>query len=327
MQYRSYFKNQGHQLDTPIFYPLRDADPPGWIKILRKISGINAWRILDAIKKYKRRPLLQMQNSYDFIWQNRLVLPHHDYFENRFKKPVAFDFDDAIWINEGRKQVENAIGKASVIFAGNEFLANFAANYNKNIQVVPTTVDTEIIKPLRRKDRPFTLGWIGTKSNFEWLEIIKQPVLDFLSANNDTRFVIVSSEKPSLFSFDEKKIIFMPWDKEKENELINEFDVGLMPLDDNEWTRGKCSYKMLQYLAGGKPAIVSPVGNNNKIIAQLPIKFKVTDSASWLKTFKQLKADSALYDACSKNGRKLVEENYSCKVWSPKIITLFRNIS
>jgi len=269
---------------------------------------------------------LLKQLNYDLIWQNRLVLPHHFYFEKKWKKPFVFDIDDAIWLTEGKEKVQAVIQRSAAVFAGNDLLAEFAQKFHSNVHIIPTTVDDERLHPLQKPQRPFTLGWIGTRSNFQYLEVVKRAVIDFLSSHDDARFMIVSSEKPSIFSFDDRKIIFKEWNQNKENELINEFDVGLMPLTDDEWTRGKCSYKLLQYLACGKPAIVSPVGNNNKILSELGAAYNAINKDSWVKALEQLKADVDLYDGCSKEGRKLVEEKYAASIWAERIAEKFKTL-
>lgn len=326
IQYQKHLLKENVLLKPVYHTSPRDADPAPWMYRSKKITGINEWRISDGIKTLTRLPLLLRQLNYDLIWQNRLVLPGHFYFEKKWKKPFVFDMDDAIWLTEGEEKIQAVIQHSAAVFAGNDWLAEFAKKFQSNVHIIPTTVDTDRLNPIKKKQRPFTLGWIGTKSNFQYLELIKQPVTEFLSSHDDARFMIVSSEKPSIFSFDDKKMLFKQWNFEKENELINEFDVGLMPLTDNEWARGKCSYKMLQYLACGKPAIVSPVGNNNKILSDLGTGFSAVNKESWIKAFERLKSDAALYDACSKEGRKLIEEKYAANIWAERIITIFKTL-
>jgi glycosyltransferase involved in cell wall biosynthesis len=326
IQYKDYFTRAGVSLTPRFFLPEREANPAPWTYRLKKITGISEWRSSSTIKILARLPLLFQQKKYDIIWQNRLLLPHHFYFEKKISKPLVFDYDDAIWLNEGEKQVAAAITKSAMVFAGNEYLAGFAAKHNKNVQLIPTTVDTKKLFPLDLTTNQFTLGWIGTKSNFKYLDIIKPALLDFLTKHKDARFIIVSSEKPGQFNFDNEQIIFKPWSAEKENELINEFSVGLMPLKDTEWTRGKCSYKMLQYMACGKPVVVSPVGMNNKILDSGTIGMAANNTSEWLNAFTTLKDDKGFYATCCLNGRSLVEKNYSAAVYTPVIINHFKKL-
>jgi len=156
--------------------------------------------------------------------------------------------------------------------------------------------------------------------------MVKPAILDFLSQYKDSRFMLVSSEKTDQFDFDNERIVFKQWSIENENELINEFSIGLMPLADTDFTRGKCSYKMLQYMACGKPVVVSPIGTNNKILAEDTVGLAAMKKEDWFNAFASLKNDQAFYTTCSENGRKLVEKNYSVKKYYPVVAAHFNKL-
>ncbi len=327
LQYGPYLEKEGELLYCKYFKPLREADPAAWSLHLKKITGINEWRSADFAKTIGRIPLLFNQTGYDLIWQNRLLQLHHSFWEKRLKKPVIFDFDDAIWINEGEKQVKSKVERSQMIFAGNEFLADFARAYNSNVQVVPTTVDTENLFPVKSAQDTFTIGWIGTKSNFQYLEMIKNVLLDFLSTDKSARLMIVSSELPGFLRGRNEQIVFKHWSAEKENELINEFSVGIMPLADSTWTRGKCGYKLLQYLACGKPIIASPVGINARIMKEADIGITASAPGEWLSALKEIKNETSLSMLRGANGRTLVLEKYSCAAWAKTIVRYMKMIT
>ncbi len=326
IQYKNYFSEAGANLIPQFFTPFRDADPAPWAHKLKKIARINEWRSTNIFKSFVRLPLLVQQYNYDLIWQNRLVLPHHFFFENKFSKPLVFDFDDAIWLNEGERQVKAAINRAIMVFAGNQYLAEYGSKLNKNIKIIPTTIDTKNIFPLNIEKKSFNIGWIGSESNFKYLDLIKPVILNFLSKNTESNFIVVSSKMPAQFSFDNNRIIFKQWNANNENQLINEFSVGLMPLEDNAWTRGKCSYKMLQYMACGIPVIVSPVGMNNQLLNAGNIGYSAQTAVQWMEALTAIKNNSE--DAAEKgeNGRRLVEKEYSCIAMAPRILRLFKTI-
>ena len=238
IQYKTPLGKLGSSLRFSIPYPPKDSDPSRFVFKSKKL-----WHLCQMSGRLK---LLPQQYFYDIIWQNRLLLYEHYSIEKFFKKPNVFDIDDAIWLTEGEKQVGLAIKKSTMVFAGNEYLAEYCNRINANTKIIPSTIDTNVFKPLPPLNNSFTLGWIGTKSNFQYLELIKQPVSQFLQKTKNTKLIIVSTEKPAIFDFDDERIIFKQWSAEKENELINEFSIGLMPLKDDNWTRGKCSYKMLR---------------------------------------------------------------------------------
>jgi glycosyltransferase involved in cell wall biosynthesis len=302
IQYIKPLELYGIRVKAAYSRPLRDSDTSSFTRFVKRTTGINEWRISDAIKTITRLPLLIRQHQFNVIWQNRLILPHHSFLEKKIKKPVVFDFDDAIWLTEGKEHVARAIARSLVVFAGNEYLAEFGVRYNKNVCVIPSTADTDRLFPANSPP-VFTLGWIGTKSNFPYLDIIQPAITAFLKKNKDARFMVVSSVKPGQFNFDERQFVFREWSAKDENSLINEFSVGLMPLPDDDWTKGKCGYKILQYMACGRPAVVSPAGINGRLIETSNGGLAANSVQEWINAFELFKKDPALYRSCAENGR------------------------
>ena len=318
MQYKKPLGELGSNLKYSIPYLPKDSDPSRLVFKSKKL-----WHMCQVTGRLK---LLPQQYFYDIVWQNRLLLYNHFSIEKFIKKPHVFDMDDAIWLTEGEKQVNLAIQKSTMVFAGNEYLAEYCSRINSNTTIIPSTIDTSVFKPLAQLNSSYVLGWIGTKSNFPYLELIKQPDLQFLQETKNTKLIIVSTEQPETFSFDNERIIFKHWSAEKENELINEFSTGLMPLADNNWTKGKCSYKMLQYMACGKPVIVSPVGLKKNILDHSKAGIAAISEPGWLKAMHDLKNDPALYTAYAEKGRPFVEEKYSCSKWAVIINNHFKEL-
>lgn len=326
LQYINPLKEEGVQLTSKYYFPLRYSEPAKWANKLAKITGINPWRFVHLHKTVTRLPLLMSQYKYDIIWQNKLIMPHHSFLESALRKPLVFDFDDAVWINDKENPVIKAIKKSTIIFAGNDYLAEYAIKYNKNTLVIPSVIDTTALFPLKKESEQFTIGWIGTITNFKYLEITKPAIIKFLSLHKEARFMVVSSEPPPQFSFDNEKYIFKKWEASRENEMINMFSIGIMPLEDTDFTKGKCSYKMLQYLACGKPVVVSPVGTNKKILNEADVGIAATTTEDWFDGFSILKDDLTFKEKCADNGRKLVERKYSVLVTAPLIAEHFKKI-
>lgn len=326
LQYVPYFRQNGEELFCKFFRPFRDTDPQKWSYLLKKITGISEWRSSDFFKSVSRVPLLFIQSGYDIIWQNRLIQHHHTFWEKRLKKPVVFDFDDAIWINEGEAQVKKKIEMSQMIFAGNEYLADYASRFNTRVRVIPTTVDTNTLFPVASASNNFIIGWSGTKSNFKYLESIMPPLIDFLKSDSNVRLMIVSSLLPDFLPVNHKQVIFKKWEAGRENELINQFSIGIMPLTDTTWAKGKCGYKLLQYLACGKPVIATPVGVNRKILSEADVGFSANSYGEWYTAFRTLKSENALSVQKGKAGRKLVLEKYSCSVWCDFAIDYMKSI-
>ncbi len=326
IQYKPYLSGNGVILDYTYFKPLKESDPAPWTYKLKKISGISEWRVSDLLKSAGRLPLLFSQKGVDLIWQNRLIQIKHSFWEKRLTRPVIFDFDDAIWLNEGEKQVKDKIERSALVFAGNEYLAAYAKKYNPQVKVVPTVVDTDLLYPLGTQTGKFIIGWIGTKSNFRYLESIMYPLKEFLRKEPDAQLMIVSSEMPGFIPAGDNQFVFRKWSASSENELINGFTIGIMPLEDSVWTRGKCSYKFLQYLACGKPVIASPVGTNEKILKTATTGIAAVSHEQWLKALRELKHDPVMASMFGENGLRLVRKEYSCAAWVNPIISYMKSI-
>lgn len=326
IQYKELFETANHRLIYKGSQIPRSAEAPAWTKYIRKLTSINEYRTWDIFKQCCSSVYLLQQFTNDIIWQNRLIVPHHSFIERNFRKPLVFDIDDAVWITEGEKSLQKALQKATMVFAGNEYLADYVQQHNKNVHVIPTAVNTEIMKPLQREINKFTVGWIGSSSNFQYLELIKTTILDFLRTNPDSRLLIVSSEKPPQFVFDNERIQFRQWLPDRENDLINEMSVGIMPITEDAWSKGKCGFKILQYMACGKPIIATPVGMNKHILNSGDIGFGATTHYEWTKALYNLKNDRALYSNFSYNARNLVKNKFSTNHVFPLILANFQNI-
>jgi glycosyltransferase involved in cell wall biosynthesis len=317
LQYEKLMGQLGNEITYKIPQPLKESDPPARLFRNRAI-----WNMLQL---RGRKKLFRQQYNYDLAWQNRMLLSER-FVEKHYRIPFVMDIDDSIWLTEGRKEVKEAINKATLVFAGNEFIAGFAGSFNHNIKVIPTTVDCEYYQPNRNNNKRFTVGWIGTKSNFRYLLLAKQAIDDFL-AKKDACLHIISSEPPDAFSFDGEKYRFTNWSAEKETAHINGFDIGIMPLADDEWTRGKCGMKLLQYMACGIPFVASPVGVNSKFIEESEAGIATSSVITWIEALNFLSSDASSREKLGANGRRYVESNYSIDKWAPIINEEFKRIT
>ena len=317
---------------------ISDFPQPFGAEILLSKLGLGQ-RLRDVPKYWHKALLLESRQFmfilqkvcasyfYDVIWLSREMYPGRLTGERFLKKPMVFDVDDAIWLNKpGGKELCMATAKRSeVIIAGNEFIADWFSSYNKNVLVIPTAVDTVLYKKCEKNESRFTIGWIGTSSNFESLRLILNPLKSFFQLFPDARFLIVSDKNPN-FDLLPINLEFIPWSEEAEVSLINSFDIGVKPLKNDEWSRGKCSFKMLQYMACEVPCVVSPVGMNLDIIKQFDCALAAQSEQDWLSALIALYQDAMLRKSLAQKSRHVIEQNYSSEHISKLLSGVFHKL-
>jgi len=292
------------------------VDKPFFVRIPCKVV-YTLWRFL------VRTTVLLTAFSYDSLVIEHQLFPYFpSFFEHLLKTfgiSFAIEFDDAIYLTRfhGRKMA-SLCKLADKVIVGNPILAEYARRFNSDAHVAPTVVNLdkyEVKKDYTLNDRRPVVGWIGLKYNFEFLKNITE----FLP--KEALFRVVSSSPPDL---DNLALDFVPWSEEKEAEYIAGFDVGIMPLPDNEWARGKCGLKILQYMAAGVPVIASPVGVNSSIINDGVNGFLADSWDDWKNKTLQLLNSDDLRTRIGQAGRKTVESGYSYKDGIKILIDIYR---
>jgi glycosyltransferase involved in cell wall biosynthesis len=220
-------------------------------------------------------------NKYDVIFvQREAFMTGSVFFEKRFSKSRAklvFDFDDAIWLEDissanqrfrwlkRPSKTKDIISIADAVIAGNDFLATYACQYNKNVWQLPTAVDTNIYLPGVKSDKNrVCIGWSGSKTTVRHFEMLVS-VLKELKAHYDNRihFLLIGDKN---FQADGLDVECIDWRFESELIDLNRIDIGLMPLPPDQWSLGKCSFKAIQYMSLKIPPVVSPVGMNKELV-------------------------------------------------------------
>ena len=246
--------------------------------------------------------------------------------------PVVFDFDDAIWVpyvSPANKRLSHlkCFGKvASIchlsthILAGNDYLASYARRFNSHVTVVPSTIDTETHLPRRHGDSeeppgPVTIGWTGSYSTVQHLNTLRQALIRLRSFHEFHLSVI----GPPGYHLDGLVVKAHTWRPASEGGDLHHFDIGVMPLPDEKWARGKCGMKLLQYMAAGVPAVASPVGVNAEIIQDGVNGFLAATEDEWIEKLSILIQDPNLRRQIGATGRRTVEERYSARVWVPRV--------
>jgi glycosyltransferase involved in cell wall biosynthesis len=257
-------------------------------------------------------------------WLERLLIP----------KPYIFDFDDA-WhlrykLNRSNffkfffeNKVDQVIEAASLVTAGNSYLKDFAAPLNSQVLLFPTVLDTDRYLPCPNANlSKYTIGWIGSPSTAPYLDHLISP-LSILGLEGPVLLKVIGGKAPLIPNVEVEEI---PWSEATEIENINTFDVGVMPLLDDEWARGKCAFKLLQYMACELPVIASNVGANIDVVSK-DCGYLVDNDLMWLDALRSLRDNASLRASLGKQGRKIVIKSYSLKSKSPILIKAIKNLS
>lgn len=249
------------------------------------------------------------------------------------RKKIIYDFDDAIWIpvtSEYNKSVAffKSFGKVAKIChwsykvsVGNSYLASYAGQHNRNIVILPTVVNTEVVhNKLQQQETSFpAIGWTGTFSTLPYLDIVL-PVLHELQKTYDFTFVVIADKDPQLPL---KRYRFIKWNRETETDDLLNFHIGLMPLYDDEISKGKCGFKAIQYMSLGIPAVVSPVGVNADIVSDGVTGYVCSTDEEWKSRLKILLTDQSKRNMMGIEARKKIETMYSVTATGHLFIELF----
>lgn len=269
---------------------------------------------------------LRRAKKFDIVFiQREALLLGSSYFEKQFYKrsKVVFDFDDSIWLldtspeNKKFEFLKNPdktkinIQHAHKVIAGNSFLLNYAKQFNANTVIIPTTIDTEFHKPVADSAQTdkVVIGWSGSISTLKHFEMAV-PVLKELQAKYPGKLEIHVIGQGN-YSHPELTIISKNWSSKTEVENLNQFNIGIMPLPNDEWVKGKCGLKGLSYMACGVATVMSNVGVNPEIIEQGRNGFLATSHEDWISYLSQLIESKELREQLGAAGRKTVVEKYS----------------
>jgi len=255
---------------------------------------------------------------------------------NRSGVPMIFDFDDAVFVSykspsNGYLSYLKFPGKTATtcrlsahIMAGNQYLADYARQFNQAVTIVPTTIDTDkylYSKNETTNDVP-VIGWSGSFSTVQHLDTLRE-TLQALAKEEKFRLRVIGTPEYTLEGVD---VEAMQWRAETETEDLARIDIGVMPLPDDQWSKGKCGLKALQYMALGIPTICSPVGVNSDIIQDGANGFLADGKEEWIEKMKRLLHSTALQKQIGTAGRQTVVEKYSAKVTAPRVFEIFSEV-
>lgn len=296
---------------------------------------------LEVLRAYAGRvQALLASRKFDLLWIEKETLPWLPaWFEKALLPstvPYVLDYDDAVfhYYDEHRNPVVRALlaGKhpalmrsAALVVAGNEYLAKFAQQAGaKHVEVVPTVIDLERYPVVKDKqlaaDVPPCIGWVGQRATASFLAPYA-PLFERLSSDGLARFAAIGIDAQALGL----PMAAIPWTEQTEVASIASLDIGIMPLLDGPFERGKCGYKLIQYMACGLPAVASPVGVNRQIVEHGVNGFLAETPEQWEEALQTLLADANLRRRMGQAGRQKVEQQYSIQATGPKLAALLKD--
>jgi glycosyltransferase involved in cell wall biosynthesis len=312
-------------------------DDKVWDILYQKRNFVH--KIFAVLKGFIKRYLLLFSlGKYDYVFIHREAAPVGPpilewLIAKVFRKKIIFDFDDAIWIpntSESNKffsflkfygNTKSICKWAYKVSCGNDYLCDFAKQFNNNVVYNPTTIDTENYHNQTKQttNSKVVIGWTGSHSTVQYLDDLI-PVFKELEKQYPFELCVISDRKPD---FELKSLNFVQWAKETEIEDLLRFDIGIMPLRNDKWSNGKCGFKALQYMSLGIPALVSPVGVNTKIVDHNINGFICNTNEEWEKYLAQLLSDENKLKELSAKTREKIISKYSVQSNTDNFLLLF----
>jgi len=330
LQYLPYLESQGFEFSV---CPLLDND---------YVAGLYRGRIpvFSVLAGYMSRLVSMLRaNRYDLVWAEKEMLP---WIPARIELalfpatvPLAVDYDDAVYHRYDRhslsivrrllgRKIDSVMRRAELVVVGNEYLGERARKTGvTRIKMLPTVVDaTRYSAKHRAPNGLITIGWIGSPSTAHYLRLIA-PVLQKMGGSRSIRVVAIGANPEQLEGL---PIEPRPWSEDSEVAEIQKFDIGIMPLPNEPWEQGKCGYKLIQYMACGKPVVASPVGANTAIVREGIEGFLAATEHDWYASLGKLCDSVSLRQRMGAAGRERVEAEYSLQVTAPRLGQMLRSV-
>jgi glycosyltransferase involved in cell wall biosynthesis len=331
-QYIPLLEQNGYQIHFAPF-----LDKKTWSKLYKEGSFLK--KITGIIRSFVRRLITILTiYKYDFVFIHReashIGPPIFEFIIAKiFRKKYIYDFDDAIWLanySESNAKVHRlkaywkvkyCIKWAGQITVGNTYLSDYAKKINDNVTIIPTTIDTLHYHNINTDyDQQIVIGWTGTHSTMRFLDFLV-PIIKKLEVRYDFEFRVISNKEPD---YDLRSLNFMQWKRETEISDLNQISIGVMPLEHDIWSEGKCGFKCLQYMSLGIPAVVSPVGVNNVIVNHNVNGLLVESEQQWEDALEKLIQDKSERVRIGAAGKDTVTREYSVLAYSQEYLNLFK---
>lgn len=307
------------------------------------VSDLYAGRVspLGIVRSYLRRlRLLRKARGYDVIWLEKELFPWLPARVETWLLPrstaLVVDYDDAVfhrydqhrfWLVRrllGRK-IDRIMRRADLVTAGNDYLASRALEAGASrVEWLPTVVALNRYPQRDTRDAQgeLCIGWIGSPATAHYLKPIA-PTLASLAARYPIRCIAIGARPDQLAG---TPFEAWPWSESTEVSMLHRFDVGIMPLPDASWEKGKCGYKLIQYMACSLPVVASPVGVNREIVDQGENGELAESTAEWADAIERLLTSAELRARLGAAGRRRVEATYSVQAQAGRLVDLLRSV-
>jgi glycosyltransferase involved in cell wall biosynthesis len=334
-QFMPFLEKQGWQCD---YAHLLDAEDD---KIFYS-PGTYAKKAAVVLKGFKQRIKdLKSANDYDIIFiQRETFIAGTTYFERKYAKSkakIVYDFDDAIWMldisDANRKlsflkdpsKTKKIIALSDHILAGNQYLANYASQFNASVQIIPTVVDTDYFKTSNNKPNSrVTIGWSGSQTTAKHFYEAQNWLPKIVAKYGDRIRVMAICERD--LKMQGVNIEMVAWNREKEVSALDHIDIGIMPLPDDEWSKGKCGFKGIQYMSMSKACVMSPVGVNPEIVDHGKNAFLAANDQEWFEIVSELVENAELRKQIGAAGRATIEKRYSVNAVKNQLLSALNGL-
>ncbi|HEX6790190.1 MAG TPA: glycosyltransferase family 4 protein [Candidatus Krumholzibacteria bacterium] len=293
-----------------------------------RYSGAGVTPVYLARRTLSRLSTLAGASRYDLVFIQKELFPHlpgvpEGWMARRGIRYVV-DLDDAIhllytraggWRGALRHKIPRILARASLVLAGNRYLEAYARQHTDRVLYFPTVVDTARFTPAAPRDGAASvLGWMGTPDTVKYLHAIT-PALEDAARRAPLSLLVVGAEAPSLSALECRA---KPWSEAGEADDLRAMDIGLMPLSDDEWSKGKCALKLLQYMSAGVASVTSPSGSAPEFVRDGDNAFLAVGEAQWRDRVLELASSPAVRARMGGAARATVEAKYSLSMWGPR---------
>jgi glycosyltransferase involved in cell wall biosynthesis len=312
----------------PYWWAAKAAVARPVVRYLTPLVSLLVLLLNPVIAGYACARLLLAAGACDVVFIQKVALPAPVLsLLRRLGKPLVFDFDDAIYADDsyGEKRVKRMIADADLAVIENAETEDYVIRSGSKPLRITGPIDCDRYHPVSKPDRgELLLCWIGSTSTTEYLRQIKAPLAALQAEYPHMRLRLIGASQIDLPGVNVER---HPWRLDSEAMLLNECDIGLMPLPDTRWARGKGGYKLLQYMAAGIPSVCSPVGVNSEIVVDGRTGFHAVSDDDWFRALSSLIANKELRESMGRRARERVMAEYSFEAATPKLVRALERVA